>query len=77
MRIGSLESGTLEPSRGPRAQMSLVKAVGRSGDQGELDGHFLSVVACARQGGGPHVATSSEFSREARKLRLYVKAFDL
>lgn len=69
MRIRSLETGTQDSSQSPRVQMPPVKAIGRCGDQCKLDGHYLSAVACAMQGDGPHVATSSNFSREAGKLR--------
>lgn len=76
MRIGSLKSEIQDPSQGLSAQMPPWEAVGRSADQGELDGHYLFVVTCAMLGGWPHVATSPEFSREARTLDLYMKLFD-
>lgn len=50
--------------------MPLGEAIRKSGDPGELDGHYLSVVTV------PHVATSSDFSREAGKLDLCVMSFD-
>lgn len=70
MRIRSLESGTQDPIQGSRAQMPPGDLVGKSGDQGELNGHYLSVVAFAMQEGWP------DFVREAAKLDLYVKLFD-
>lgn len=59
---GSLESGTYDPSQDSRAHVPLGKAVERIGDQGELDGQYLSVGTWALCG---HIVRFFKMSRES------------
>lgn len=75
MSIGSLGSGAQHPtskpgSKGPDASRK------SSGDGRELDGQFLSVVACATRKVGLVWLYHRTFQEKLENLDLYVEPFD-